>query len=131
MLNKNAKLWVEDLRTTQVLQARHALHRINDPSGELDSFCCLGRACVVYNFNNVNNPVAIRSLVTIDGTIMLYEEREGILPPKVREWLGLTDSLGRFDDDFGTNSLANKNDTGFSFKEIADIIESEPKGLFL
>ena len=45
----------------------------------------------------------------------------------VREWLGLREDAGNH----GNISLASENDSGESFIDIADIIESEPEGLFI
>jgi len=49
----------------------------------------------------------------------------------VLHWAGLNDFLGGFINSKGTEtSLAEYNDNGKSFKQIADIIESKPEGLF-
>lgn len=52
----------------------------------------------------------------------------------VKEWLGLREEMGSFDPieikGQKTNSLVALNDSvGLTFKEIADVVESEPKGL--
>lgn len=133
MLNENAKLWVEDLRTTKAPQTKNVLHKVNKENRELDSFCCLGRACIVYNVHNPNNQIIANVRESFDGTIMSYTENGygSVLPKVVREWLGLQDELGTFIDNYIHSSLAEKNDNGYSFSAIADIIESEPEELFI
>jgi hypothetical protein len=58
-----------------------------------------------------------------------YGGEMAILPPIVKEWLGLETVTGRY---FPSNLmfLSKNNDKGKTFEEIADIIESEPPGLF-
>jgi hypothetical protein len=50
----------------------------------------------------------------------------------VKNWLGLSSDNGEFDTTSlaSIGSLAGVNDNGGSFGEIADIIESNPPGLF-
>lgn len=122
MLNENAKLWVEDLRKNGNLQGRGALHK--EVMGE-DKFCCLGRACILYNLNNQDNQLSIK-FNEITG-MYAYSNNIGTLPTRVRDWLGLRSQKGIFDD----NCLTHLNDSGKTFAEIADIIESEPEGLFV
>ena len=49
------------------------------------------------------------------------------LPPSVPHWLGLQTADGNYSKG---GALADDNDRGKTFDEIADIIESEPEGLF-
>lgn len=61
------------------------------------------------------------------GRIVLqYGSTSTLLPEKVRRWVGLNDASGEFEN----GSLVELNDNGKTFQEIADIIESEPAGLF-
>jgi hypothetical protein len=61
----------------------------------------------------------------------------GALPYEVRNWVGLYGSLGRFDETIydGNRSgsyLIELNDIlKWDFKQIAEFIKSEPKGLFI
>jgi hypothetical protein len=116
-MNSAAKAWVKDLRTTRAKQTRNTLHRVSD-----NRFCCLGRACVVYNRLHKN-----KLPVSHDCAYYSYAGEEDVLPKRVRVWLGLNTNAGHF----GNESLAKLNDSGKTFKEIADIIESEPDGLFV
>jgi hypothetical protein len=54
-----------------------------------------------------------------------------VAPRAAMNFVGLSKDDGRFIDDRGlTDTLAGRNDSGASFAEIANIIESEPRGLF-
>ena len=54
------------------------------------------------------------------------------LTPAVMDWLGLTNSEGAYCDANGKNcTLVRLNDKeDFTFSQIADVIESQPEGLF-
>lgn len=112
---KNRKIWVEALRSGKYEQGKHYLKCEN-------KFCCLGVAVEV---------LAPEEFVKEeDGMIgipygagFLY----GSLNDKVQNLLGLKDNSGAFKHSI----LTTLNDRdGLSFAEIADIIESEPEGLF-
>lgn len=115
-MNQNAKLWVEALRSGKYRQVKGRLKTV-------DGYCCLGVAC----------EVAIKAGVPVSvGTFGLFPAFDGEtarLPRAVRDWLGLRDDYGTHGDD--VTSLTHENDHGKTFLEIADIIESEPEGLFL
>ena len=139
-LTEPQKLWIEDLRKHPELQGKEQLKKDG-------LYCCLGRACVVFNENS-GNLVKERSTG--------FENSRYELPDKVQEWLGLEDSFGTFETDDsillkkyltkrypnGMNEVVDElniaenphlawcNDNGYSFLDIANIIESRPKGLF-
>ena len=126
MLNENAKKWVEALRSGKYEQGSGALKRRVD-DGEYE-FCCLGVACELFGSG-------IRQRVRDDGCVVYGEDWETgwffSLPPEVMRALGLSGHMGGFPTSLGTETLAGLNDTGKTFAEIADIIESEPPGLFV
>lgn len=129
-MNENAEKWVKALDSDKYEQTRDKLHRT---TGGMDTFCCLGVACEVAIENGVDLPV-----VTDDSDLfgcVVYDGDRYALPPVVRDWLGLSDSIGtHFStdelDEEEVDSLANLNDNGASFKEIAALINAEPGGLF-
>lgn len=123
-MNNNAKKWVEALRSGKYKQGQHLLRN------EKDEFCCLGVACEVYV---ASNPDAHKAVLDPDDQYSyLYRDSSGqdhsaTLSDEVREWLGLTAP----DGSYVASSLINLNDTErYDFDQIADVIESEPKGLF-
>jgi hypothetical protein len=76
--------------------------------------------------------------VTQNGDVWAFDDEDAILPTKVRDWLGLYNHEGAWDeinDDYDEgsidHSLADKNDSGATFDQIADIIEMAPKGLLV
>jgi hypothetical protein len=104
-LNPNAKKWVEALRSGKYEQGRNRLKTAHN------EFCCLGVAC----------ELAIEA-----GVIREYEGCNSFLSLPVVRWLGLNTGSGAY---MG-GALHKDNDNGSSFLEIADIIESQPDGLF-
>jgi hypothetical protein len=89
------------------------------------SFCCLGVACEISGLGKWDYDMFADSL-----------ERSSIkLTPEVRDWLGLNSYNGEYIDSRGRqHMLTEKNDGAngkrpLSFKQIANIIEREPKGL--
>ena len=120
-MNDNAKAWVAALRSGEFKQAKQYLHLKDEVAG--DSFCCLGVACKMFD---AANPDVLR--IGRTRGFVEYDSCGSILPYVVQQWLGLGATTGVFDR--GNKSLASQNDSGKSFAEIADIIESEPEGLF-
>jgi hypothetical protein len=107
-LNAAAKKWIRRLRSGKVEQGKYML-------GDGERRSCLGVLC---------------DLAVKEGIIRTYDPADVELPLKVRNWVGLRTSSGFYQDSFGESSLAQRNDHGFSFPRIAEIIVSQPKGLF-
>lgn len=109
-LNENAKKWVEALRSGKYEQGQLALQNGN-------KFCCLGVACEVSGLKvNRHDTGAIQGV---------------ILPFNVKKWLGLIGHTGGHLNSEGQfETLSGLNDNGKTFSELADLIESEPEGLF-
>lgn len=116
-LNPVARQCVSDLRSGKDKQGKDMLHNING------KFCCLGVLCDRY----VKKFPSAAKMVKINGTVVEYEGCFGALPNRVRKWVGLNESNGEMDNH---KTLSGLNDSGRSFKEIADLIESQPAGLF-
>lgn len=116
-MNANAKLWVEALRSGKYEQGTGYLCR----GGK---YCCLGVAGELATEAGVIN----RSVYTVDDVeTARFDGFDGSLSLLLRQWIGLRDGAGSYRGD----SLAMLNDCrGKTFAEIADIIESEPEGLF-
>ena len=113
-MNANAKKWVAALRSGKYKQAKAAIR-------DGDHFCCLGVACDLYGKANKVKWTGAEDFLG----------HSDVLPDEVREWLGLTSDEGFYTARNGQSStLAIRNDAGVKFDRIADIIESEPKGLF-
>lgn len=130
MLNDNAKKWVAALRSGEYKQTKEYLH---DPNG----YCCLGVACDVASKSGLNLEVILTNEVREEGGIPTevqvtsYDGNTQMLPYAVMNWLGLRESVGGYRVEGHTNCLTRLNDQeGYTFEEIAKIVESEPEGLF-
>lgn len=140
-MNDAAKLWVDELRSGNFQQARNRLRDLvfadDDAEEGREGYCCLAVACVLYERETGDGHWDLNGNFVVIST---GEAAEVELPNAVREWLGLTDKSGWYGK-AATNldarvesprgCLAIKNDAGATFAEIADIIESEPEGLFV
>lgn len=119
MKEQIAKDWVKDLRESGAQQTCGALY---DGRG----YCCLGRLCVIlgYTFTRSDEDGKYR----ISGT-----QESNILTEQIQKQAGmhsLDGDLNRVELDltaislkFGTISLADLNDNGWTFAKIADLIE--------
>lgn len=124
MLNKNAQALVDALRSGDYQQTTGTLR---DDTGH----CCLGVGCDISGLGTwkeqpERGAYAYETAVDTDS---------GLLPADVRTWLGFRSVDGRFKSPVPIegqthSSLSGRNDAGLTFAEIADIIESEPEGLF-
>lgn len=104
-------MWVAALRSGEYRQGAGLLH-----SPDTGTYCCLGVAC---------------DLAVKHGVIKSYDGYEAVLGGTARpvvQWLGLSDDSAGYDG--GRGQLTYDNDVGKTFAEIADIIESNPPGLF-
>lgn len=108
--------WVAALRSGEYKQGKGTLR-------DGDRYCCLGVACDLYRKHgggpDWGNPKF--------GRYEYYLGYEASLPSKVLDWLGLSCHVGSY----RSNSLVELNDNGQNFEEIANLIESEPEGLFI
>jgi len=127
MLNENAKKWVAALRSGKYTQARSYL---TTASGD----CCLGVACKLFM---AEHPDELWPVLSGGGIIQYAYANEDedyrwtvSLPPMVQIWLGLRTENGNYGP-MRVEALATDNDDGFTFEEIADIIEAEPEQLFV
>jgi hypothetical protein len=99
--------WVSALRSGDYQQTQEHLH---DKNG----FCCLGVLCDLYGKeHNVE-----WNLANMPG-YYAFQGRETVLPLSVIEWAGV---IG-IDPLIGKVSLAELNDKGSTFEQIADLIE--------
>lgn len=115
MLTRPQKLWVKALRSGKYKQTQESLQ---DEIG----YCCLGVLCDVYE-RKTGKTLPRNEDGELVGSALDNERKV------VRKWAGLITTQGVFYS--STNSLVDMNDRGMTFKEIADVIESEPDGLFL
>ena len=102
--------WLNALRSGEYQQTKGFLRKE-------DGFCCLGVLCDLYGkennaeWNLANN-----------GHNYEFQDKESHLPSSVIEWAGVEDSNPYIIGGIGT--LSGLNDKGFTFNEIADLIEN-------
>jgi hypothetical protein len=128
------KTWLAALRgqgAKKYKQGTNALH-IKGVGKTKDEFCCLGVLCDLAVDAGVIKAPKLKARDWSEGEQFAYGQNNATsLPPTVRKWAGLKDDCGAFVTELGdSNTLAELNDEGTKFKEIAKIIESNPKGLF-
>ncbi len=105
MKKKVARQWVAAIRSGQYRQGTGRLRTGN-------KFCCLGVLC---NLHAKAHP----DIAATQTDKREYLGRDKILPLEVTVWAGMCSNYGTL----GNVSLANLNDDGYSFDDIADLIE--------
>lgn len=128
-MNANAKKWVAALRSGEYKQDIGYLRREG-------KYCVLGVACDLAVKDNI-----ITQIKCCDGSYS-YDSHSYLPSNKVQEWIGLRSNNGEFNKcnsytlegnliDFTSKcSLSAMNDSFVDFNDLADLIESEPHGLF-
>ncbi len=124
MKKEIADMWCAALRSGEYTQGRGSLCTVNDDGKQ---FCCLGVLCELYKQHDPSMDVRY-SHQTADSKFVLYNSYSCNLPPEVCLWSGVKTQLG-FRCKNG-KSLVQLNDAcGFSFIEIANVIEEEWEAL--
>lgn len=105
------KLWVEALRSGEYKQGKGML------KSEDNEFCCLG----------VLTDICVKRGITDENSLQRYYPVDSVMRS-----VGLAEQAGKFytNTRIEPSFLSVLNDDGVSFSEIADIIESNPRGLF-
>jgi hypothetical protein len=113
------QLWVKALRSGKYSQGRDSLQTEG-------GYCCLGVACVVAE----KEGISVRRYGPLVGCGEGIKGNSLASQEAVKVWLGMRTGVGAMHT-LGYRSLSDLNDTGTTFKDIADLIESEPEGLFI
>ena len=120
---EHRRVWVEALKSGEYVQGRNALCQKNGDSSE---YCCLGVACEISGLGEFvpKSKSTPNAFTFVTGRKTAHHL---VLPKVVRDWLGLRICDGSY---HGNGiSMVTLNDRGMSFRDLADIIESEPEGL--
>lgn len=111
--------WLAALRSGEYIQGVEALKKkVADETGdEQVKFCCLGVLCDLHSKEigekwEEGKPFSLRN--------SSYLGHDDYLPVVVMAWAGLGETDPGFND---SESVANMNDNGYTFAEIADEIE--------
>jgi len=131
------KMWLDALRSGEYKQGQNVLHAYNSVGDE--RFCCLGVLCDIAVKHNVvaRSEEAKTNYPEIDGYNTAgfsygWQSAMVDLPVEVIKWAGLPICDGdplvvvNWDDDIeGEKNISTLNDSGWSFSDIADIIEEQ------
>lgn len=112
-MNKEFKAkWLKALRSREYKQA---VGRLRTDSG----YCCLGVACDISNLGMWLKGEGEFIYITLSNNNGLH------LPPEVQKAMGIKNGIPfiDFQDTAGRVFLSDLNDDGFTFEQIADIIE--------
>jgi hypothetical protein len=117
---------VAALRSGEFTQATGCLRDTTEVDGKPTcSYCCLGVACELYRRTTGAGEWIFDEFRCLTGK---YSET---LPAEVQDWYGFKDSIGGAREiRTEIDSLAELNDSGGAFPEIANILEVEPEGMF-
>jgi len=129
-MNKSIKtLWVAKLRSGEVEQGEGFL---GTDDGKR---CCLGVLCdLAVEAGVIEAPTKEESLLNDEPEVLVYGYDDVSLPSEVRDWAGLSDSIGTiYSGEYVNQSLPDLNDgyinsfakkrVQLNFEEIADVIE--------
>jgi hypothetical protein len=141
MKKEIAKKWIKALRSGKYKRGEGFLKHFN--SKNQPRHCCLGVLCELYNESMKKNHKKTLTVKTSNSGFcpengyVIFGDRDGSLPPAVKKWAGIKDSTGEFTyivkDQYGEykdhKNLSILNDTGKTFKTIANIIEKNIENL--
>lgn len=107
--------WIAALRSGEYQQGKYRLKRNN-------KFCCLGVLTDLHRKTKKKKDYKWIKLYNGDEN---YFDSVGALNTEVQKWSSIDSAGGlfKYPTNGKTNTLATLNDTGKSFKQIADIIE--------
>lgn len=114
-MNEEVKpLWLNALRNGEFTQGKGVLRDTND------RYCCLGVLCELYARHSGED-------VSWDSDPAPYSflGEVQLLPEEVMDWAGIEFPIGEVLIDGSYTTLAYENDNGYTFAEIADLIEKQ------
>lgn len=138
-----AKKWIEALRSKKYKQGAHVLKK--EMKSGVVRHCCLGVLCELYNQQKkkeqktplISKRATKEQLIGLRNyqpkNVKIYNfggtktvEAITELPYRVMRWAGMSSSDGRFGLPHQSwATLATINDKGYTFKQIADVIEKD------
>lgn len=116
--------WVDALRSGKYTQGENALREtVNGKTAH----CCLGVLCELALESGLTVRIEedVVDLVTSQDRFTSFDGDAAYLPESVQRWSDISTSNGQFfkEDESRAVTLSALNDTGYSFTEIADLIE--------
>lgn len=121
--------WIAALRSGEYIQGQSALKQkfIDEETKETKfKYCCLGVLCELAAKEDIvkayDPSVSYPSMGFVDP-VQPYTKETSYLPQAVQTWAGLYSRTASYGPPNVGRSLAQDNDTGKTFEEIANIIE--------
>ena len=121
--------WVKALRSGKYKQTKGQLVR---ECGDDKTYCCLGVLCDLVRNDDQLGGTGLQMECNDALTIHPNGESGGVIPFVTRKYLEIREGnptlgfVGRADTKYNyIQTLANLNDNGMSFDQIADIIENK------
>jgi hypothetical protein len=111
------KLWLEALRSDSYKQG------LGNLRNEKDQFCCLGVLCDLHNEEMWGDRWKILPADKFGIVYYEYAERYDLPPEEVCRWAGLPNANPEIHED--GKPLAILNDEGWTFEQLADLIEQQ------
>lgn len=132
MLTDIQERWLQALESGNYRQGTGYLKkwdRCNGSGEKESSYCCLGVACEIFQEETNTKQEASDS-----GIEFLFNDMRSMMPASVMEYLGLRTAFGNLEEKRNcvnyNDSLAEMNDKGVQFKEIAAYIRANPEKVF-
>ena len=128
MKKEIAEKWVQALRSGEYKQGSYVLHNTSN-----NNYCCLGVLCDIYQkegnkFNSVSEgnwgAETDNGFENLPATF--FDDRPDVLPEVVMKWADISCSSGGC---VGSNLAALNDDDGYTFDEIATVIEANVDNL--
>lgn len=123
MKKEIADMWCAALRSGEYNQGRGFLCSESERGKE---YCCLGVLCDLYN---KHNPPMAMGPIEGGSKRILFDDCSGDLPEAVIKWSGMSSRNGMRCFFLKPSLIVLNDDCGFSFIEIADVIEEEWEAL--
>jgi hypothetical protein len=117
MMNAEIKTkWLQALRSGEYKQGIGALHNVAG-----NSYCCLGVLCDIYVKEHPDNDVRM----THDNGFESFFGEKDVVPTNIQLWADIEDGNPDIEYDNVGITIAELNDNGKTFEEIAILIEEQ------
>lgn len=128
------KEWVRRLRSKDYKQGQNVLR--HEPLNGPTEYCCLGVLCEIAVEAGIAERTGLPGSDEFDDLLRVVnyktvlDDRETELPLEVYQWAGLPDDnpcVNYVDPEYGSqrDSLAELNDGGYTFEQLAMLIEEQ------
>lgn len=114
--------WVAELRSGKHTQVRGRLEMLDNDGAAVVGRCCLGVLCRLAIDNGLKVHTSIGFVAGPPRAFTTFDGEPSVLPDSVLLWAGMPDNNP---DVYFCQPISALNDEGFTFTELADIIEGK------